>query len=173
MKKSIITSIALAAIVIVLPHGSVRASESPTSTEVHTSASGEVSSSKPTNAPTESLTIRKQKMETSLDSIYGAFEGFSVRTQTTIDLLSIKNIDTSVAQADLDAAKASLSLAKLNLDTFKSMEVLQNDASEKNASTVVAAFTKVKTNLIDTRTHLLDSLTALKRSVADVIGTDH
>lgn len=163
MKKKLILSI-LAAIAVVFPLGAVHAQTEGVVLGATSSASQAVVTTPKPDAPVEPLTIRKQKAETSLRAIHGQFALFATRTQLAIDRLATKGIDVTTAQTELTATTTVLATTKTDLDLFATITVT-DDMSEKDTVQVKVLLKKIEDGLKDARTHLINSLTALKASV--------
>jgi hypothetical protein len=170
MKKSFSYSL-FALIALVLPLSVARAQ-----TPVFAEPIAPVQTEKPAvpaeTPVVESLSVRKSKAETDLRAIQAQFSLFTTRTQVTIDRLNVKNITTTKAQAELTTSTALLTEAKTNLDLLAAITIA-DDSSEKTTEQTTLeiknTLKKIETNLKDARSHLVESLTLLKASVAQSI----
>ncbi|HWC57499.1 MAG TPA: hypothetical protein VG621_00905 [Candidatus Paceibacterota bacterium] len=123
-------------------------------------------------APSTPLALkdRTANIGTQLEALDSNFENLIDRTQTSITLLAAKNIDTTDAQIDLDAARTALALAKSNVDIFTAITV-PDDTTHYDATPLKTALATIKGNFADARAHLVESLAALKASIATSLTT--
>ncbi len=117
----------------------------------------------------EPLTVRKATAEKNLRAIQAQFALFATRTQSTIDRLRAKNIDTTKAQAELALTNTALGLSQTNLDLFAKI-VVTDDTPETDTAELKLTLTKIEESLKEARAHLINSLTELKASVETSIG---
>ena len=116
-----------------------------------------------TLAVEQPLTVRKAAAEKNLRAIHAQFAVFATRTQAAIDRLTVKNIDTTKAQAALTLSTDSLALAKTNLDLFTALMV--TDDKDQDTTELKASLKTIEENLKSARTHLIESLTELKAAI--------
>lgn len=130
-----------------------------------------VAEAAPTPAPVVdtplTLTAKKLKAETDLRAIYAQFNLFTLRTQATIDRLSTKGIDTTTAQTALTTSTGELAKAKTALDLFTTIAITDDMTEDQVLATgLKMTLAQIQASLTIARTHLIESLTALRSAVS-------
>lgn len=115
---------------------------------------------------TEPLTVRKQKVEAQLLSIFEQLSTIHTRTQLAVDRLTQNDIDTVRAQTQLTNANIFLNEAKLNIDAFSKIAVTDDKAfpAEKTVA-LKEAVRKSEESLKLVRDSLISSLAHLKATL--------
>ncbi len=115
----------------------------------------------------QSLAAKKTVVLTALNDIYSQLTKLSAQTQEATAQLNSNGIVSAEAQTALSAANTSLAKAKTDIATFNAIVIPARyssftlDLLKNNANTA-------EISLSDAKQHLLDSLTALKASVANI-----
>lgn len=121
------------------------------------------------------LSAKKLYVETQLKNLLSQLGTISTRTQAAIDRLSDKNIDTTAAQAQLDKAGVALTNAKISIDAFSAIQVIDTTDKAKTAALTASlkeAVKKAEDNLKISRDALIQSLSLLKVSINASISSD-
>jgi hypothetical protein len=114
---------------------------------------------------TDPLSVRKQRVELQLRDILAQLTLIHARTQLAVDRLTEKDIDTLRAQEELTAASISLSEAKLNIDAFSKIIVVDDKADKALTTILKEAVKKSEDSLKATRDALIQSLAHLKATL--------
>lgn len=160
MKKTLI-SIGIAVLALGIPFGIVRAVETPVSTSSTEQKPAENGIVLGLSADA-TVAERKLAAETQLRDIADKLGLFASRTQLALNRLASKGIDTVPAQTELTATMTTLATAKTNLDLFTKLTITE----DADTTPLKEALKTIETNLADTRTHLINALTALKAAVS-------
>ena len=110
------------------------------------------------------LTIRKQNVEKGLSDLMDRLNGFSERTQTALDRLSTKGIDTAKASNELVLTNMNLREARENFAILTTITIT-DDAESQKVFQLKELVKKIEGDLRDASTHLINSLTELKSAV--------
>ncbi len=136
----------------------------------------------PTDAPTTPVETQvvaqspNEKMLQTLIALTEQFTVFTTRAKATIDQLSAKEVDTTIAEAELYKAMTSLDTAKANLALVSTPVPPVDAAVDQDIPpiTTVAVddipdvkmtIQKVQANLQNVRTHVINSLHALTNAI--------
>lgn len=167
MKKAF-NYIAILGLVILLP---LQAKAETSITTTKTPEKVVISSDKPTeetkssfdqtNLKDQPLSVRKDKVGSDLNDLISQLGTFISRTQSALDRLSTKSIDTGKTQEELDLAKKSLLDAKVSLDIFSKI-IIPDTKQEKASADLKASAKKTEDSLRESRLHLINALSILK-----------
>jgi hypothetical protein len=113
----------------------------------------------------EPLSVRKQRVETQLRDILAQLILIHTRTQLAVDRLTEKDMDTLRAQEQLTLANTYLTEAKLNIDAFSKIAVIDDKTDKVLTATLRDAVKKSEDSLKATRDALIQSLAHLKATL--------
>lgn len=116
----------------------------------------------------KTLTAKKAVVLAALNDIYSQLTKLSAQTQEATAQLSDNGIATIEAQKALTASNASLAKAKNDITAFNAITVSNTRFSSFTLDMMKFSANTAENSLSDARQHLLDSLTALKASVANL-----
>ncbi|MDB5254867.1 MAG: hypothetical protein JWL92_243 [Candidatus Nomurabacteria bacterium] len=116
----------------------------------------------------KTLTAKKAAVLAALTDIYTQLTKLSAQTQEATNQLSSNGIATAEAQTALTASNASLAKAKNDIAVFNAIIVSNTRFSSFTLDLMKNTANTAESSLSDARQHLLDSLTALKASVANL-----
>jgi hypothetical protein len=116
----------------------------------------------------KTLAVKKVAVQAALNDIYDQLTALASQTQTAATQLNSNGIATDDSQAAILAATVSLARAKADIATFTAISVPENRYSSFTFDLMKSTGTAAENNLREAKSHLLDSLTALKASVANI-----
>lgn len=108
----------------------------------------------------KTLAAKKAAVQSALSDIYTQLTKLSAQTQDAATQLASNGIATTEAQASLLQANASLAKAKTSIATFNTTRL--------NLEALKVSAAAATSDLSDAKGQLLEALTALKASVANI-----